>query len=176
MVNWAIQSNWKQRLLLKKEKIHFGFIRLVVENINQKIWDALKQILGAFLNMNSSIILHPRVLVLCHHQPSKFVSLTYEHKYREHMKVPGWVWDITDALLTYQTRLRTKVPEVIEARPTKFLLLRLSHKTGRHENTSPSLNSWNWETTRCPHINSFFWCLLADMLVVWHLLTVITDT
>ncbi len=50
-----------------------------------------------FLNMHSSAILHPCVLILCHHQPSKFSSNSQERKYRGRMKVPGCVLDIEEA-------------------------------------------------------------------------------
>ncbi len=48
--------------------------------------------------MRSSAILRPCVLVLRHHQPSKFSSNSQERKYRGRMKVPGCVLDIEDAL------------------------------------------------------------------------------
>ncbi len=51
----------------------------------------------AVLNMRSSAILRPCVLVLRHHQPSKFSSNSQERKYRGRMKVPGCVLDIEDA-------------------------------------------------------------------------------
>ncbi len=49
-----------------------------------------------FLNMRSSAILRPCVLVLRHHRPSKFSSDSQERKYRGRMKVPGCVLDIED--------------------------------------------------------------------------------
>ncbi len=48
--------------------------------------------------LRSSAILRPCVLVLRHHQPSKFSSNSQERKYRGRMKVPGCVLDIEDAL------------------------------------------------------------------------------
>ncbi len=50
-----------------------------------------------FLNMRSSAVLYPCVLVLRHHQPSKFSSNSQERKYRGHMKVPRRVLDIENA-------------------------------------------------------------------------------
>ncbi len=52
--------------------------------------------LGLFLNMSSSAILHPCVLVLRHHRTSKFSSNSQERMCRGRMNVPGCVLDIED--------------------------------------------------------------------------------
>ncbi len=52
-----------------------------------------------FLNMCSSVILRPCVLIPRNHQPSKFSSntqVTQERKYWGHIKFPGCVLDIED--------------------------------------------------------------------------------
>ncbi len=55
--------------------------------------------------MRSLAVLRPCVLVLRHHQPSKFSPNSEERKYRGRMKVPGCVLHIEDASST-EGRLR----------------------------------------------------------------------